>query len=141
LASDVFGYSECKWSPNVTKKMHRHENNSKYKTTDKRTEPVLPKASLAISGKEWIAFLILALGFDPGRVGDLNGSSGNMWHGLGSPLSSRPKRIDVLHAMNTTRLLKPRRCVSLWKKSNITSTYLRKKKSTSQQILLPTLQI
>ena len=78
--------------------MHKHENSSKYKTSDKSIVPTFPKASRAISGKEWIGLLILAPGFDPGRVGDLNGSSGNLEHGLGSPLSSRPKRIDVLHA-------------------------------------------
>ena len=85
--------------------MHKHENNSKYNTSDKSTVPALPKASRAMSGNEWIGFLIRAVGFDPGAVGDLNGSSGNMEHGLGSPLSSRPKRIDVLHATITVAKL------------------------------------
>mmetsp|Transcript_18567 Transcript_18567/g.22741 ORF Transcript_18567/g.22741 Transcript_18567/m.22741 type:complete len:115 (+) Transcript_18567:940-1284(+) len=74
--------------------MHKHENSSKYKTKERNILPVWPNASLAMSGKELICLRIL------GSAADfVCESSSNIQEGLGSPFSSRPRSIDVLHAV------------------------------------------
>ena len=61
--------------------------------------PESPKACLAISGNDLIGLRILAWGVEPGGSGVLNGESSKYDPGRGSPLSSRPIRIEVLQVM------------------------------------------
>ena len=84
----------------VTKKMHKQENSSKYNTMESRIAPVFPNAARAISGNEWIGFLIRASGTDPGGSGVLYGESLKYEAGRGSPFSCRPIIIDVFQATN-----------------------------------------
>lgn len=62
-------------------------------------EPVFPNDSLAMSGNDRSGLRDLASGTEPGMSGERNGESLNVCDCRGSPFSSRPIKMDVLHVM------------------------------------------